>query len=183
MKRKQKDCKSQWRWKTPRKENLLDTRGLMPTQTPRGHDSNPKSGGDPVLRGDVDTKSPSITRSYLQITARKGNISFLKWSLTGYTNHTWGQTLCPAVGDYHKKEVNGTFGGFFFWFYIVLSGHLKRILTCRSFAVYDGFWFCTFMRFLCVGCVSLYVSCVFFSLALFKKICSFAYLQVCLIVY
>lgn len=97
------------------------------------------------------------------------SISFLKWSLTGYTNNTWGQTPCPAVGDQHKKELKDTFGVFFFLVLYFFLG-IKKILTCRSFAVYDGFWFYIFMGFLCVECVPLYVSC-----ALFKKICSFAY--------
>lgn len=112
----------------------------------------------PSVERGVDTKSPSITQSYLQmITACKGNISFLKWSITRYTNHTWGQTSCPAVGDQHKKELNGTFGGFFFLVLYCFVWAFKKILTCRSFAVYDGFWFCIFVAFLCFLCFFLWL--------------------------
>lgn len=119
-KRKQNDHKSQWRWKTLGKQDLLNTAGLMHICI-HGDYGSVHTGPTKVLawwgpsteRGNGH-KAHLSPRSYFQlITAHKGKISFLQWWSLGI------QTTLKGSPFAQQKAANTKWTQWQFWRLVV----------------------------------------------------------------
>lgn len=92
--RRGKECKSQWRQKSPRKQGLLNTTGLHPYELPEmWHRSKPDEG--PALRGTQHSSHP-----YLNCPPLPGKLSFLQCIYKSSER----EPPCPAVGQYQQNQ-------------------------------------------------------------------------------
>lgn len=127
----------------------------------------------PVLRN--GSKTPFLTLKLPQLMATcKWKISFLQWSLTIDTNHSYGEDPCPAVVS--QKEVSSMtcleviclilfHQGYLFIYYFFFN-------STGPLWIYYHFWFCVFMGCLCLNVclyvhVRMYFLCSLSSLSLF----------------
>jgi hypothetical protein len=111
-KSRQKDCKSQREWTTPRKQCLPDTTGLIQyglteTATVCTVPSYVQASQIPRMKEKNGLKPPSPPpRSFYKlIPAGRGKISFLQWSHPGFINHTLEQAPYLEAVDQHKMCV------------------------------------------------------------------------------
>lgn len=94
--------KSQRRWVTT-KETVSSrhnmTRAYMSSETVTTQVQDSQT---PLPKGTSRHKVPPQSGNSVQlITARKGKVSFLRWKVTGYSNHTLRQAPCPGAITKH----------------------------------------------------------------------------------
>lgn len=121
-------------------------------------------------------KTTSLTQNYIQlITAHKGKLSSLQWSLTWYTNHLWDQNK--------TKQTQWTFWSFFFFNLIILSQGFPPLIDHFIFIMISGFEFLrgfNMSLFLCVF-LELFLCLFFFCFVLFYFICFYVLLLLSLL--
>jgi hypothetical protein len=150
-KRREKDCKSQWRWRTPRKQGLPNIAGLrhMWPQRHGGSMHRACTGlsqvGSQTWGGKRTHRPPPIDNCC------KGIIIFLQWSLTGYMNHSEGQTSVPSGTRLTQSKHSGVLG------------------VSLPHNALSGLYFLLFLHIyyvVCVCCVSMVFFCVWMSVFL-----------------